>query len=193
MRQVKFLLDYKGAREFEYQLARGCRSAAGIATCEGTALVTPVCLFPHDCTTTADTNLCISFPYLRSLSENGMQVHLKTSPHPRFPFTFLALQTSRYIPYPGFQAIGCCVRTTSILIHGRTTPNHHPPPPLPSLASRGNSGNMTAILTLWVAFLLSNTTDSAQCRAQRERKKCFLLLVTSFLIRNRSIVWPGLA
>ncbi|KAI0001845.1 hypothetical protein BJV77DRAFT_19811 [Russula vinacea] len=42
MRQVKFLLDYKGAREFEYQLARGCRSAAGIATCEGTALVTPL-------------------------------------------------------------------------------------------------------------------------------------------------------
>ena len=165
MRQVKFLLDYEGAREFEYQLARGCRSANGMANYEGTDLVTPVCLTPHDCTTTVDTNLCISFPYLRSLSENGTQVHLKPSPHLRFPFTFLALQTSRYVPYPGFQAIGRCVRTTSILIHERTTRNHHPPPLL-SLASRGNSRNMTAMLTLWVAFLLSNTTDSAQCRAQ---------------------------
>jgi hypothetical protein len=190
MRQVKFLLDYDGAREFEYQLARGCRSANGMANCEGTDLVTPVCLTPHDCTTTVDTNLCISFPYLRSLSENGTQVHLKPSPHLRFPFTFAALQTSRYIPYPGFQAIGRCVRTTSILIHERTTLNHHPPHL--SLASRGNSRNMTAMLTLWVAFLLSDTTDSAQCRTQRGMKR-FLMLVSSILIRNRSIVWLWLA
>jgi hypothetical protein len=42
MRQVKFLLDYQDAREFEYQLARGRRSAR-----EGTTLVTPVCLAPR--------------------------------------------------------------------------------------------------------------------------------------------------
>jgi len=41
MRQVKFLLDYEGAREFEYQLARRCRSATGMNAREGPTLVTP--------------------------------------------------------------------------------------------------------------------------------------------------------
>ncbi|KAF8506930.1 hypothetical protein F5888DRAFT_1646516 [Russula emetica] len=81
MRQVKFLLDYEGAREFEYQLARRCRSATGMNAREGPTLVTPV-------------------------------VRLKTCPHLHFPFTFLALQTSRYIPYPGFRAICRCGRTS---------------------------------------------------------------------------------
>jgi hypothetical protein len=68
MRQVKFLLDYQGAREFEYQLARGCGSATGMATCEGTALVTPVCLAARDCTMTIETNLCVSVSRTRDHS-----------------------------------------------------------------------------------------------------------------------------
>lgn len=60
MRQVKFLLDYQGAREFEYQLARRCRSATGINAREG--LVSPVGLAPCDCTMITDANTCISFP-----------------------------------------------------------------------------------------------------------------------------------
>ena len=69
MRQVKFLLDYQGAREFEYQLARGCCSATRMNTRKGTTLVTPVC--PHDCTTTVDTNLCLSVSHIRDHS-SGM-------------------------------------------------------------------------------------------------------------------------
>lgn len=41
MRQVKFLLDYEGAREFEYQLATRYRSATGMNAPEGPTLVTP--------------------------------------------------------------------------------------------------------------------------------------------------------
>jgi hypothetical protein len=64
MRQVKFLLDYQGAREFEYQLSRRCRFATATNTREGTALVTPVCLAPHNYTTTVDTNLCVTVSYI---------------------------------------------------------------------------------------------------------------------------------
>ena len=64
MRQVKFLLDYQGAREFEYQLATRCRSAAGMNAREGPTLVAPVCLVPHDCTMNADTNICVSVSHL---------------------------------------------------------------------------------------------------------------------------------
>lgn len=60
MRQVKFLLDYQGAREFEYQLAKRCRSATGMNAREGPTLVAPVGLSPHDSTMTADTNTCAS-------------------------------------------------------------------------------------------------------------------------------------
>jgi hypothetical protein len=52
MRQVKFLLDYQDAREFEYQLARRrCRSATGMNARERPTLVTPVGLAPYhnDC------------------------------------------------------------------------------------------------------------------------------------------------
>ena len=48
MRQVKFLLDYQGAREFEYQLARKCLSAAGVNSRERPTFVTPVGLAPHE-------------------------------------------------------------------------------------------------------------------------------------------------
>ena len=50
MRKVKFLLDYQGAREFEYQLATRCRSATGMNAREGPTLVAPVGLAPHDYT-----------------------------------------------------------------------------------------------------------------------------------------------
>jgi hypothetical protein len=62
MRQIKFLLDYEGAREIEYQLARKCRSATGMNAREGPTLVVPVGLAPYDCTMTAYANICISFP-----------------------------------------------------------------------------------------------------------------------------------
>jgi hypothetical protein len=61
MRQVKFLLDYQGAREFEYQLARRCRSATAH---ERPTLVAPVGLAPHDSAMTADTNICVSVPHI---------------------------------------------------------------------------------------------------------------------------------
>jgi hypothetical protein len=193
MRQVKFLLDYQGAREFEYQLARRCRSATGMDAREGPTLVAPVGLVPYDCTMIADTNMCISFPYMRSLSESGMRVRLKTYPHLHFPFIFPALQTSRCIPYHGFQAICRCVWTTSILILGRTTASRHPLQTLPPPASKGNSQNMTAIRTSWITPLLTNVNDSARHRAQRERRETFLIPVTSFWIRNRSAIWLGVA
>ena len=60
MRQVKFLLDYQGAREFEYQLARRCRSATEMNAHEGPTLLTPVGLAHHDSTMTTDTNICVS-------------------------------------------------------------------------------------------------------------------------------------
>ncbi|KAH9968789.1 hypothetical protein BC827DRAFT_282977 [Russula dissimulans] len=41
MRQVKFLLDYQGAREFEYRLARKNRSATRMNTREGDTLIVP--------------------------------------------------------------------------------------------------------------------------------------------------------
>jgi len=95
MRQVMFLLDYQCAREFEYQLARRRRSATGMNTREKPTLVAPVGLAPHDCTMTTDTNIRTSFPYARTLSENGMRVRLKTYPRLHFLFTSLALRTSR--------------------------------------------------------------------------------------------------
>lgn len=64
MRQVKFLLDYQGAREFEYQLATRCRSATGMNAREGPTLVAPVGLAPHDCTMTADTNIHVSVSHI---------------------------------------------------------------------------------------------------------------------------------
>jgi len=60
MRQVKFLLDYQGAREFEYELATKCRSATGMNAREGPSLVFPVGLALHDCAMTADTNIRVS-------------------------------------------------------------------------------------------------------------------------------------
>lgn len=42
MRQVKFLLDYQGAREFEYQLARECHSTTRMNTRDGVMSITPV-------------------------------------------------------------------------------------------------------------------------------------------------------
>ena len=63
MRQVKFLLDYQGALEFEYQLAK-CHSATGMNTPEGPTLVTPVGLAPHGCPMTADTNTCVSVSHI---------------------------------------------------------------------------------------------------------------------------------
>src|SRR6266481_5315028 len=131
--------------------------------------------------------MCISFPYLRSLSEDGMRVHLRTCPHLHFPFTFLALQTSRYIPYPGFRAICCCVSTASILIQGRTIASRSLPQLFPPLvALRGNNQNMPVIPTSWIT---TNANDSARHRAQRERRQGFLIPVTSFWIRSRSIMW----
>lgn len=59
MRQVKFLLDYQGAREFEYQLARSCHTATGMSAREGPTLVAPVGLPPLDYTMTVDTNICV--------------------------------------------------------------------------------------------------------------------------------------
>jgi hypothetical protein len=64
MRQVKFLLDYQRAREFEYQLATRCRSASGINAREGPNLVAPVSFAPHDCTMTADTNICVPVSHI---------------------------------------------------------------------------------------------------------------------------------
>src|SRR6267154_359957 len=121
---------------------------------------------------------------MRSLFENGMRVRLKTCPHLHFPFTFLALQTSRYIPYHGFRAICRCLWTTSILIQGRTTASCHPLQPLPPPASKGNSQNMPAIRTSWITLLLTNTTGFS--RHQREGRESFLIPVTSFWIQNRS-------
>lgn len=59
MRQVKFLLDYQGAREFEYQLARRCHTATGMSAREKPTLVAPVGLAPLDFTMTVDTNICV--------------------------------------------------------------------------------------------------------------------------------------
>jgi hypothetical protein len=64
MRQVKLLLDYQGAREFEYQLARRCRSVTGMNAREGPTLVDPVGLASHDSTMTADTNICVSVSHI---------------------------------------------------------------------------------------------------------------------------------
>jgi hypothetical protein len=64
MRKVKFLLDYQGAREFEYQLATRCRSATVMNAAEGPTLVTPVGFAPHDCTMTTDTNVCVPVSHI---------------------------------------------------------------------------------------------------------------------------------
>ena len=64
MRQVKFLLDYQGARKSEYQLATRCRSATGMNACERPALVTPVGFAPRNCTMAVDTNICVSVSHI---------------------------------------------------------------------------------------------------------------------------------
>jgi hypothetical protein len=63
MRQVKFLLDYHGAREFEYRLTREWHSATKMKTREGLSFISPVCIAPHECTVIVDANLCISVSY----------------------------------------------------------------------------------------------------------------------------------
>jgi len=105
MRRVKFLLDYQGAREFEYRLAREWRSVTKMKTREGVSSFSPVCHTPCDFMATVDADLRTSFLYLRPLFNNGMQVHSKTFPHLHFLSTSPMPWTFRSSPYPGFQAI----------------------------------------------------------------------------------------
>jgi|SRR5712671_1552197 len=63
MRQVRFLLDYQGAREFEYRLARENRSAIRMNTHKGDTFTAPVCIV-HDRTTIVDANLCASASHI---------------------------------------------------------------------------------------------------------------------------------
>jgi hypothetical protein len=60
MRQVKFLLDYQGAREFEYRLAREWRSVTKMNTRQ--EVISPVRPAPHDLLM-VDANLRISVSY----------------------------------------------------------------------------------------------------------------------------------
>lgn len=59
MRQVKFLLDYQGAREVEYRLTRERRPV----TCERTNFVSSVCLTFLGYSAMVDADLTTSVPY----------------------------------------------------------------------------------------------------------------------------------
>ena len=63
MRQVKFLLDYHGAREFEYRLAREWRSVTKMNTLQEVTPISPVRPAPHSYILMADANLRISVSY----------------------------------------------------------------------------------------------------------------------------------
>jgi hypothetical protein len=62
MRKVKFLLDYQGAREVEYRLARERRSAAGMNIREAVIPSAPVCTAPLHITM-VNANLCVPVSY----------------------------------------------------------------------------------------------------------------------------------
>ena len=63
MRQVKFLLDYRGARGFEYRLTREWRSVIKTNAREEVTSISPVGL-THDHTPVVNANLCISVSYI---------------------------------------------------------------------------------------------------------------------------------
>jgi len=63
MRQVKFLLDYQGAREFEYRLAREWRSVTKMNTRQEVTSIPPVRPAPHDYILIVGANLRISVSY----------------------------------------------------------------------------------------------------------------------------------
>jgi hypothetical protein len=63
MRQVKFLLDYQGSREFEYRLAKERRSVTKMDTRGEVTSISFVCPAPHDDTPIVDANLRISVSY----------------------------------------------------------------------------------------------------------------------------------
>ena len=108
MRQVKFLLDYQGAREFEYRLAREHFYAMRTSSRAGITSSSLVRLDLYDSISMIDVDLCalISSLSLRIPFDCGMPAPLKSSIPRHSLLMFQTPRVSRYNPYLGFQKSG---------------------------------------------------------------------------------------
>lgn len=118
MRQVKFLLDYQGARESEYRLAREHFFAMHTSSRPEITSSALVCPCVYDYVSLIDVALCAFISSLspRLPSDCGMPALLKTSSPRQSLLTSRTPRVSRCVLYPGFQKSGQAVWMTCAMV-----------------------------------------------------------------------------